>query len=192
MLRVAQLIPDTEAEGPGRRAALWVQGCSLRCPGCCNPEMFAPDKGGEVLDTAEVARRVLATPGLEGLSVLGGEPFEQPRAVAEVCRAVRAAGLGVMVYSGYTLEELRAQRSPDVDALLAEVDLLVDGRFEQHNPERRRRWLGSANQRLHFLTSRYREDDPRFATPNTVELRFVNGQLTINGWPAAADALNRR
>jgi anaerobic ribonucleoside-triphosphate reductase activating protein len=154
--------------------------------------MFAPDKGGEVLDTGEVARRILVTPDLEGLSVLGGEPFEQPRAVAEVCRAVRAAGLGVMVYSGYTLEELRAQRSPDVDALLAEVDLLVDGRFEQHNPERRRRWLGSANQRLHFLTSRYREDDPRFAAPNTVELRFVNGQLTINGWPAAADAIRRR
>ena len=191
MLRVAQMIADTEAEGPGRRFALWVQGCSLRCPGCCNPEMFSAERG-EALDAADVAQRVLATPGIEGLSVLGGEPFEQPRAVAEVCRAVRAAGRGVMVYSGYTLEELRAMRSPDVDALLAEVDLLVDGRFEQQNPERRRRWLGSANQRLHFLTSRYREDDPRFATPNTVELRLVNGQLTINGWPQAADALRRR
>lgn len=192
MLRVAQLIADTEAEGPGHRFALWVQGCSLRCPGCCNPEMFAADRGGEVLDAADVAQRILETPGIEGLSVLGGEPFEQPRAVAEVCRAVRAGGLGVMVYSGYTLEELRAKRSPDVDALLAEVDLLADGRFEQQQPERQRRWLGSSNQRLHFLTGRYRADDPRFATPNTVELRLVNGQLTINGWPQAADALRRR
>jgi anaerobic ribonucleoside-triphosphate reductase activating protein len=191
MLRVAQWIADTEAEGPGRRFALWVQGCSLRCPGCCNPEMFSAERG-EWVDAADIAQRVLSTPGIEGLSVLGGEPFEQPRAVAEVCRAVRAAGLGVMVYSGYTLEELRAMRSPDVDALLAEVDLLVDGRFEQANPERRRRWVGSANQRLHFLTGRYRADDPCFTMPNTVEFRLVKGQLTVNGWPRAADALRRR
>ncbi len=191
-LRVAQLIPDTEAEGPGRRFALWVQGCSLRCPGCCNPEMFAADRGGEVLEADEVARRVLQTPGIEGLSVLGGEPFEQPKAVAEVCRAVRAAGLGVMVYSGYTLGELRARGSPDVDALLAAVDLLADGRFEQQAPERRRRWLGSSNQQLHFLSDRYRPDDPRFALPNTVELRLSRGHLTVNGWPTAADALRRR
>jgi anaerobic ribonucleoside-triphosphate reductase activating protein len=191
-LRVAQMIPDTEAEGPGRRFALWVQGCSLHCPGCCNPEMFAPNRGGEVLDARDVAARILATPGIEGLSVLGGEPFEQPRAVAEVCRAVRAAGRTVMVYSGYTLDELRAKRSPDVDALLAETDLLVDGRFEQGNPESKRRWLGSANQRLHFLTPRFRPDDPRFATPNTVELRLEGGRVTINGWPAAADAFRRR
>jgi len=191
-LRVAQMIADTEAEGPGRRFALWVQGCSLRCPGCCNPEMFAPDRGGEVLDAAVVAARVLATPGIEGLSVLGGEPFEQPGAVAEVCRAVRAAGLTVMVYSGYTLEELRARRSPDVDALLAETDLLVDGRYEQQRPERARRWLGSTNQRLHFLSGRMRADDARFSAPNTVELRLEGGRLTINGWPAAAEAFRRR
>ncbi|GMU63262.1 MAG: radical SAM protein [Myxococcaceae bacterium] len=192
VLRVAQMIPDTEAEGPGRRFALWVQGCTLRCPGCCNPEMFAPDRGGEVLEAADVARRVLETPGIEGLSVLGGEPFEQPRAVAEVCRTVRAGGRSVMVYSGYTLEELRARRAADVDALLGEIDLLADGRFEQDNPEQRRRWLGSANQRLHFFTARYREDDPRFFLPNTVELRLAGGKLTINGWPAAADAFRRR
>lgn len=191
-LRVAQMIADTEAEGPGRRFALWVQGCSLRCPGCCNPEMFAADAGGQVLDADEVARRVLEAPGIEGLSVLGGEPFEQAGPLARVCRQVRQAGRTVMVYSGYTLEELRAKPSADVAALLAETDLLVDGRFEKDNPERRRRWLGSANQRLHFLSGRMRPDDPRFAAPNTVELRFVDGQLTINGWPKAADAFRRR
>lgn len=191
LLRVAQTIPDTEAEGPGHRFALWVQGCSLRCPGCCNPEMFAADRG-TVTDSATLASTILATPGIEGLSVLGGEPFEQPAAVADVCRRVRQAGLGVMVYSGYTIEELRARANPDVDELLGAIDLLADGRFEQANPERTRRWLGSANQRLHFLTSHYSADDPRFTMPNTIELRYVNGQLTINGWPAPADAVKRR
>lgn len=186
-LRVAQLVPDTEAEGPGRRFALWVQGCTLRCPGCCNPEMFASDRG-QLVDPDALGERIAKSPGIEGLSVLGGEPFQQAGPLAVACRAVRRAGRSVMVYSGYTLEELEAQGDPEVDELLATVDLLADGRFEQDNPERRRRWLGSANQRLHFLTDRYSPEDPRFSMPNTVELRYVDGQLTINGWPTTADA----
>ena len=190
-LRVAQQIRDTEAEGPGKRYALWVQGCSLRCPGCCNPEMFAPDKGGAFKDTAALAEEILAVPDIEGLSVLGGEPFEQPEALAELCRRVREGDRTVMIYTGYTLAELRARQSPHVDALLATVDLLVDGRYEQSKPEKSRRWIGSSNQVMHFLSPRYSPDEPRFKTGNTIELRFVNGQLTINGWPQAADAMRK-
>lgn len=188
-LRIAQTVPDTEAEGPGKRFALWVQGCTLRCPGCCNPEMFAPDKGGQWVDTAEFAKTILATPGIEGISVLGGEPFQQPQALAELCALVRAAGLTVMIYSGYTLQELRAQETSA--PLLATTDLLVDGRYDQTKPEKTRRWIGSSNQVMHFLSNRYTATDPRFSTPNTIELRFVNGQLTINGWPQAADAIRK-
>lgn len=186
-LRVAQMVNDTEAEGPGRRFALWVQGCSLRCPGCCNPEMFSADKGGALHDVDALVERILSVPALEGISVLGGEPFEQHEALAELCARVRAAGLSVMIYSGYSLAELTARQ---VD--LSHVDLLVDGRFEQDKPETRRRWIGSTNQTMHFLSPRYSQDDARFSTPNTVELRFVNGQLTINGWPQAANAFRRR
>ena len=210
-LRIAQTIADTEAEGPGKRFALWVQGCTLHCPGCCNPEMFAPDKGGRFVETAELAETILSTPGIEGISVLGGEPFQQPQALAELGTLVRAGGLSVMIYTGYTLEELRAasvqperSRGPGgapstplgvngvgVEQLLAVADLLVDGRYDQTKPEKRRRWIGSSNQVMHFLTPRYSPDEPRFSTPNTVELRFVNGQLTINGWPQAADAMRK-
>jgi anaerobic ribonucleoside-triphosphate reductase activating protein len=190
LLRIAQTVPDTEAEGPGRRFALWVQGCSLRCPGCCNPEMFAPDKGGSFIEARALAEQILATPGLEGISVLGGEPFEQAEALAELCALVKAGGLSVMVYTGYTRAELSQRAS--AAGLLAHVDLLVDGRYEQDKPEKSRRWIGSSNQVMHFLSPRYAPDDPRFSTPNTVELRLVNGQLLINGWPQAADALRKR
>jgi len=192
LLRVAQVVPDTEAEGPGKRFALWVQGCSIRCPGCCNPEMFVADKGGRLVEPKAMIDEILAVPGLEGLSVLGGEPFEQPGPLAEVCAAVRAAGRTIMIYSGYTLAELKAKQSPEVEALLATADLLVDGRYDQTKPEKSRRWLGSSNQEIHFLSPAYRRDDPRFVTANTVEFRFVNGQLTINGWPKAADEFRRK
>lgn len=186
-LRVAQLVPDTEAEGPGRRFAVWVQGCPLRCPGCCNPEML-PREGGTDWSVVELGRRVLATPGIEGLSLLGGEPFAQAAACAALARAVRQAGLSVVTFTGYTLAELRARDAgPSRARLLAATDLLVDGRYIQSLPEPTRRWVGSANQELCFLSDRYRPNDPRLAAPNTVELRLDGAGLLVNGWPGSAE-----
>lgn len=187
-LRIAQQIPDTEAEGPGQRYAIWVQGCSLRCPGCCNPEMFT-DSGGTLVDPRALADTIGATTGIEGISVLGGEPFEQAAAVAELCAAVQAQGRSVMVYSGYTLEELRARADPATTRLLQHIDVLCDGRYVREAPETTRRWLGSTNQRLHFLTDKGRADEQRFNEGNTVELRLTKDGLTVNGWPQSADAI---
>lgn len=191
-LRIAQIIKDTEAEGPGRRYAVWVQGCTIRCPGCCNPEMFG-ERGGREVTARELIDEAKTVGGLEGISVLGGEPCEQPEGVAELCELAQAEGLTTMLYSGYTLEELKGPRhSAQIDRLLAAVDLFADGRYDQTKPEKVRRWLGSSNQKLHFFTGRYREDDPRFVKPNTVELRLENGKLTINGWPSGANAFRKR
>ena len=106
-LRVAQLVPDTLAEGPGRRFAVWVQGCTIRCAECCNPQMFTK-AGGEEIEAAELAARVIATPEIEGISFLGGEPMQQPEGVLEVATHVKEAGLSVMIFSGYTLVEPNA------------------------------------------------------------------------------------
>jgi anaerobic ribonucleoside-triphosphate reductase activating protein len=191
-LRVAQTVAQTYAEGPGLRFALWVQGCSLRCAGCCNPEMFSAEKGGTLTDVATLAKQIAATPNIEGVSFLGGEPFEQAAPLAVLAQVAQQAGLTVMVYSGFTLAELRQKterRVSGVAELMAATDLLVDGRFEQSLPEKNRRWVGSQNQVLHFLSARYQQDDVRFLEGNTIELRYQQGQLTVNGWPAAADAV---
>src|SRR5438874_13393812 len=103
-LRVAQTVPCTEAEGPGRRFALWFQGCPLRCPGCCNPEML-PFAGGERLPLAHVVAHVKAAAaeqGVEGITLLGGEPLAHATAASALAREVRLLSLTVMVFSGYT------------------------------------------------------------------------------------------
>ncbi len=100
---------------------------------------------------------------------------------------MRGQGLSVMVFSGYTLQELRAEGDVDVDGLLAATDLLVDGRYLEERRTTARRYIGSDNQQLHFLTDRYRQDDPRFAAGNTLEMRVVvkegKSTLLINGFP---------
>lgn len=186
LLQVAQIVACTEAEGPGRRFALWFQGCPLRCPGCCNPEML-PFHGGqsmrlqEVIDLIRSAQEQLT---IEGLTLLGGEPLAHAAGAAELAREVQQRGLSVMVFSGYTLEE--ARRLPDlaVGELLAHTDILVDGPYQRDQPEPARRWIGSANQRIHFLSARYRADDPCWRRPNTLEIRLANGEVTVNGFPA--------
>ena len=106
---------------------------------------------------------------------------------ARFAHQARARGLTVMVFSGYTLGELRART--DAGELLAATDLLVDGRYDQSRPEPSpplgRRWIGSANQTMHFLTAAYAADDPRMRAPNTIEIRLSRGALSINGWPSA-------
>lgn len=175
------IVPCTEAEGPGRRYAVWVQGCPLRCPGCCNPEMldFRPADARGADDLVEEA----CAADVEGVSLLGGEPFAHADELAPFAEGVRARGLSVMLFSGYTLAELRALPGPGPARLLAAADLLVDGRFDARLRTTERRYIGSANQVLHFLSPRYAADDPRLRGPQTIELRLKGTELTLNGWP---------
>lgn len=185
ILQVAQIVPCTEAEGPGRRFALWFQGCPLRCPECCNPE-FIPFAGGESVTLAAILEQLDAarTDGIEGITLIGGEPLAHAAGAAALADAARDRGLTVMVFSGYTLEEARAMRDPDVDALLAATDILVDGRYVRELPDTGRRWIGSTNQRIHFLSDRYRADDPCWRERNTLEIRVRGGEISVNGFPA--------
>ncbi len=185
-LNVAARVRSTEAEGPGRRYALWVQGCPLRCPGCCNPHFLAFETA-RIMPVDEVAREMLDSRGIEGVTFLGGEPFSQAEALAAVARRCRDAGLSVMVFSGHTLQHLRRGAEPGWGELLEATDLLVDGPYLRQRHSTGRRWIGSDNQRVHFLTERYADLDDGAGGldpgPNTLELRLVGTELTINGFP---------
>jgi anaerobic ribonucleoside-triphosphate reductase activating protein len=183
-LNVAQIVPCTEAEGPGRRFALWFQGCPLRCPGCCNPEML-PFEGGRSIPLAVIVAQIREVRDhIEGITLLGGEPLAHAHGAAPLARAARDMGLSVMVFTGYSLEEARRMADPAVVALLDQTDILVDGPYLRDRPETRRRWIGSANQAIHFLSDRYRPDDPCWRRPNTLEIRLADGEITVNGFPA--------
>lgn len=191
VMQVAQIVPATEAEGPGRRFAVWFQGCPLRCPGCCNPE-FLPFAGGEPMTIARLTthlERAREQDGVEGISLLGGEPFAHAPAAAALARAARDRGLSVMVYSGYTVEQIRALPDPAGAELMALTDLLVDGPYDRESPDIERRWVGSTNQQVHFLTDRYRSDDPCWRRPNTLEIRVRGPEVSVNGFPAPGPAV---
>jgi anaerobic ribonucleoside-triphosphate reductase activating protein len=149
------------------------------------------ERRGEAMTAAELAAKIPAA--VEGVTLLGGEPFEQAGEAAEFVRLAKARGLTCMVFSGYTIDEIKARS--DSAQLLDQVDLLVDGRFDRDKPEPKppegRRWIGSANQVMHYLTGAYSADDPQMREANTIEIRISPRGLLVNGWPSA-DRLVRR
>ena len=169
--------------------AIWVQGCRIRCAHCCNPEMFDV-QAGTPWESDALAARVIAAREVEGISLLGGEPFHQAGPLVPVASAARRAGMSVMIYTGFTLEDLRARQDGDTDALLEATDLLVDGPYVHAQRSARRPWIGSANQRLHHLTERYRGHPESTARgTQSVTITFQDGEMTVSGWPWLADGL---
>ncbi|MGH3329739.1 MAG: 4Fe-4S single cluster domain-containing protein [Nocardioidaceae bacterium] len=185
---IARIVERTLAEGPGQRTAVWVQGCSIQCPGCFNPHLWN-GRGGESFAVADLVALILAT-GTEGVTFLGGEPFDQAAPLAAVAEGLQAAGQSVMTFTGYTLETLRrvAGQREDVAELLARTDLLADGPFLRDQLDDTRPWIGSTNQGLHFLSDRLAWAE-RLAdqTGDTLEVRVrADGQVAVNGWASSA------
>lgn len=174
--RIHALEPKSRANGPGARFVVWLQGCTLGCPGCFNPKTHEAGAGREVA-IADIAAQLAATPGIEGLSLSGGEPLQQPEAALALLDAARALGLSTLVFSGYTLAEIR--ELPHGPAVLDRLDVLIDGRYVAG--ERLATGLrGSANQRIHLLTSRYARADVE-ATP-VAEIRISpRGEVVLTG-----------
>ena len=187
-LRVARILAGTNAEGPGRRFAIWVQGCTIRCPGCFNPQMWSA-RGGLDIDCQSLLSYIV-TSQVEGVTFLGGEPFEQAAAAAELAEVTRASGLSVMTFTGFTLEHLSQTGDVATNRLLDATDLLVDGPYDASRPDLIRPWVGSNNQRFHFLTQRYAYlRDSLHTLPDRIEVRVSRGgEIAINGW-AEVDAL---
>lgn len=148
-LRVAGIIPESVVDGPGFRYTVFTQGCRHNCKGCHNPQTH-DFSGGYDVDTDDLLAEMLEDPLIRGMTFSGGDPFEQPAPLADLARKAHEAGKDVMVYTGYTYEQLlvRAQEDPATHALLRQTDILIDGPFilERRNVELRFR--GSDNQRV--------------------------------------------
>lgn len=154
-LNVSAVRPRTRTNGPGWRAAVWVQGCTIRCPGCFNPGTHSHE--ARALWVPEALAERLMNGTVEGLTILGGEPFEQAAACGRLARRARDLGGSVVTYSGYTWAYLRESKVPEVRALIAASDLLITGPYVANLRTDGRGWHGSSNQEFVFVTDRYDE-----------------------------------
>lgn len=178
VLRVHNFLPFSHANGPGVRAVVWVQGCSLGCPGCFNPatHSFA---GGELVAVGDLFRRMAVLGNaIEGITVSGGEPLQQQRPLLALLQRVqRETSLSVLLFTGYTWEEI--QQMPNAAALRAYVDVLIAGRYDA-SQRLAHDLRGSANQTVHLLTDRYTMDDLQ-SVPSGEVIITAEGEVMVSG-----------
>ena len=148
-IRLAGVARESIVDGPGIRFTVFVQGCPHHCPGCHNPTTHDPN-GGYDCEMQKILDAMDKNPLLRGITLSGGEPFEQAPALLKLAKAVRERGKDVVAYSGYTFEELmeKAKAVPEIKELLSLCCMLVDGRFVLAERDLTLRFRGSRNQRL--------------------------------------------
>lgn len=186
--------------GPGLRLILWVQGCSLLCTQrCLNPHLLKP--GGYRAPASRLTRVILSYAEefneLEGVTVLGGEPFDQAGPLALALAPVSARGLSILVYTGHVLEDLQAGNDDGVNRLLAICDILIDGPFVDALYDEGLIWRGSSNQRILLLSGRYDDGDIERALAAQKRAAAISvgerGDVAVSGAqnPATAQQLRR-
>ena len=175
-MRIHKILKNTKVEGPGIRYCIWFQGCSRHCKGCWAKATWNKNGGFET-DEKEVLSDILSTPNIEGVTFLGGEPFEQPEALEFLSKGIKEAGLSVLCFTGNRIENLK-EKYPQI---LKNIDLLIDGEFIEEEKDYSRPWVGSKNQRYHFLTDFYGENILT-EYKNKIEINVQkNGIVFVNG-----------
>ena len=146
MLDLSGIVSDSIVDGPGIRTTIFCQGCPHHCPGCHNPETWDFGCGTQVPveDLVDVVR---SNPLCRGVTFSGGEPFAQAAGFAKLAKLLKEKGYEVASYSGYTFEEL-LEGSDDQKALLAAIDILIDGPFLMAEKSLEIAFRGSRNQRI--------------------------------------------
>lgn len=146
-LRIAGTANDSIVDGPGIRFTIFTQGCPHNCKGCHNPQTH-DFNGGELVDIAELLEKAKENPLLDGVTFSGGEPFCQAEALAELGEKIKALGLNIITYTGYTFEYLYEHRTENGwDRLLGVTDFLIDGPFILEQKDWEIKFRGSSNQR---------------------------------------------
>lgn len=148
--KMSGLVEESIVDGPGLRMTVFTQGCPHHCPGCHNPQTHDPD-GGYWEDTQTIIDKFKENPLLKGITLSGGDPMIQPKPMLAIAKAVHALNKDVMVYTGFYLSELYELHDPDVDALLQETDIIVDGPFVLDMKSLELKFRGSSNQTMLYL-----------------------------------------
>lgn len=148
-IRIAGTINESIVDGPGIRFVVFCQGCFHHCPGCHNPDSHDPN-GGTLTTVEELWKQISQRKLLKGVTFSGGEPFLQAAPLVELARKIKAAGLDLVVYTGYLFEELWAlsEQKPEIYQLLNLTDVLIDGPFLLNQKDLNLIYRGSKNQRI--------------------------------------------
>lgn len=153
-MKIAGVIKESIVDGPGIRYVIFTQGCPHNCKGCHNPETH-DFSGGKLVSIDKMVEEINSNPLLKGVTISGGEPFIQAKNVSNLISKLNRDKLDVIVYSGYTYEDLleKSNESNGFMELIKSSDILIDGKFDEDLKSQMLKFRGSTNQRAIDLKS---------------------------------------
>ena len=197
-LRIGKCMVSTEVNGPGKRFVIWLQGCRFGCKGCYNPE-FWDESGGTLTSVDDIMTRINLTDRIEGVTFTGGEPLLQSEALLQLIDQIKSKGLSIVCYTGYRMSNILNDEIPYAKDLTKKIDVLIDGLFNEQE-KAPLLWRGSRNQKVHFLTERYKHLEPLALKEGMreVELQVGKEGLNITGffememWKKLKEKMNKK
>lgn len=174
----------TEAEGPGKRFCIWLQGCNIGCKNCINEQMlsFEPKNILSIQDVQQHIIKAKEKYNIEGVTLLGGEPFLQANGLKYLAEFCKRIGLSIICFSGFKHEQLKNDIVNGTNELLSQIDVLIDDIYTESLKDDSRNWVGSSNQSFYYLNDRYNksiETDEKYK--NKIEISIDNGSIIFNG-----------
>ena len=151
-LRINGFYAESVVDGPGIRYAIFTQGCPHHCEGCHNPQTHDFNDGYDI-EINTILDDIFSDPILQGVTFSGGEPFCQAAALSEIAIEVHKKGLNIVTFTGYLYENLleKAKTDPNIESLLKQTDILIDGPFILAQRDLTLKFRGSRNQRILYL-----------------------------------------
>lgn len=148
-MRIASIVPNSIVDGPGIRFTVFTQGCLHNCPGCHNPSTHDPE-GGYEESIENIIDRLKSDPLIDGITLSGGDPFEQPIECTKLIWRAKSINPGytIWTYTGYTYEQIKSANNYLWNLLFQNSDVVVDGPFIESLKSYDLKFRGSSNQRL--------------------------------------------
>lgn len=178
---IGRVLSPVHSLGPGERVCLWTQGCSKKCDGCISPDL-QPHHGSTIPNAilAQLLAHLAEKGSCSGLTISGGDPFEQADDLLAILQLTRATFSDILVYTGFTIEEIQNGCSGASGiACLNYIDVLIDGRYQKHLNTPDCILRGSSNQRIHYLNTKVQEDYAEYMEKGRILETFIHDDKTI-------------
>lgn len=178
-MNVARILYPVEVLGPGKRLGIWVCGCRRGCKGCSNPELWVqkPEYEVTVEDLMSLVRRISDSHKVDGFTISGGEPMDQPEGLSQLITQLSAYSKDILIYTGYRIDELKKREDPATNIILSRAAVLIDGEYrEEENIDVLLR--GSSNQRIHILIPEMAEGYEKYLASAHNQIQNF---ITLNG-----------
>ena len=178
---IGRILSPVHSLGPGNRVCLWTKGCEKKCKGCMSPELqsFGGNEISEYV-LSKILIEVAKKNECKGITISGGDPFEQPKSLLLLLKLLRSSFCDILVYTGFELEEIQSGKvGKEAKESLQYIDVLIDGKYIEELNFKECVLRGSTNQKIYILNEALTQEYSSYIKQGRLLETFVHNEDII-------------